>query len=150
MAPSKKRSVKTSDAENSQTSYKQIINTKTELILQSRKHANSIFDLLEYLQVTLAWFYRSFWSITLVQTHILSIIFFITCSLKKRKKQFLQSTPVRSYSPSYWREESCMLGSCQTKKRFIKVRITIWKQLKQRRANLMAGFSVYREYSVPG
>ncbi|MCJ8741141.1 hypothetical protein PDJAM_G00067330 [Pangasius djambal] len=50
MAPSKKHSVKKSEAENRQTSYKQVINTKTELILQSRKHANSVFDLLEYLQ----------------------------------------------------------------------------------------------------
>ncbi|XP_060791505.1 nucleolar complex protein 4 homolog [Neoarius graeffei] len=50
MAPSKKPNVKKSDAENGQTSYKQTLNTKTELILQSRKHANSIFDLLEYLQ----------------------------------------------------------------------------------------------------
>ncbi|GAA6075739.1 nucleolar complex protein 4 homolog, partial [Tachysurus ichikawai] len=50
MAASRRRNVKKSDAENSQISFKQVINTKTELVLQSRKHANSVFDLLEYLQ----------------------------------------------------------------------------------------------------
>ncbi|KAI5612852.1 nucleolar complex protein 4-like [Silurus asotus] len=50
MAPSKKPNVCKSDTEKSQTSPKQTINAKTELILQSRKHANNIFDLLEYLQ----------------------------------------------------------------------------------------------------
>ena len=51
MAPSRQSSVKQSEPENSKTSYKKLINTKTELILQSRRHANDIFDVLEYLQV---------------------------------------------------------------------------------------------------
>uniref|UniRef100_A0AAR2LQG9 CCAAT-binding factor domain-containing protein n=1 Tax=Pygocentrus nattereri TaxID=42514 RepID=A0AAR2LQG9_PYGNA len=50
MAPSKKSSVKQSEGGNSEISYKKRINTKTELLLQSRRHANDIFDVLEYLQ----------------------------------------------------------------------------------------------------
>ncbi|KAL6469818.1 hypothetical protein MHYP_G00209370 [Metynnis hypsauchen] len=50
MAPSRKSSVKQSEPENSKTSYKNRINTKTELLLQSRRHANDVFDVLEYLQ----------------------------------------------------------------------------------------------------
>ncbi|XP_072517985.1 nucleolar complex protein 4 homolog [Salminus brasiliensis] len=50
MAPSRENSVKQGDAENSKTSYKKAINGKTELLLQSRKHANEIFDVLEFLQ----------------------------------------------------------------------------------------------------
>lgn len=37
--------------ENSQVSYKKYINTKTDRVLQSKKHANDIFDVIEYLQV---------------------------------------------------------------------------------------------------
>uniref|UniRef100_A0A8C1ZYR1 Nucleolar complex associated 4 homolog n=1 Tax=Cyprinus carpio TaxID=7962 RepID=A0A8C1ZYR1_CYPCA len=36
--------------ENSQVSYKKYINTKTDRVLQSKKHANDIFDVIEYLQ----------------------------------------------------------------------------------------------------
>ncbi|XP_066502272.1 nucleolar complex protein 4 homolog [Hoplias malabaricus] len=50
MAPSRESSVKQSEAESSKTSFKTKINAKAELILQSRKHANDIFDVLEYLQ----------------------------------------------------------------------------------------------------
>ncbi|XP_062867285.1 nucleolar complex protein 4 homolog [Trichomycterus rosablanca] len=50
MAPSKEHNVKKSKTASKQTSHKQTINSKTEAILQSRKHANDIFDLLEYLQ----------------------------------------------------------------------------------------------------
>ncbi|XP_076836277.1 nucleolar complex protein 4 homolog isoform X2 [Brachyhypopomus gauderio] len=34
----------------SRTSYKETIRTKTELVLHSRKHANELFDVLQYLQ----------------------------------------------------------------------------------------------------
>ncbi|XP_073727463.1 nucleolar complex protein 4 homolog isoform X1 [Misgurnus anguillicaudatus] len=51
MAPSRDRNVKKGDAgENSQISYKKAINTKSERVLQNRKHANDIFDVIEYLQ----------------------------------------------------------------------------------------------------
>lgn len=50
MAPSTDSNVK---EENSQGSYKKDINTKTDHVLQSKKHANDIFDVIEYLQVTL-------------------------------------------------------------------------------------------------
>lgn len=47
MAPSGDSNVK---EHNNQVSYKKAINTKTDLILQNRKHANDIFDVIEYLQ----------------------------------------------------------------------------------------------------
>ncbi|RXN11530.1 nucleolar complex 4-like protein [Labeo rohita] len=47
MAPSTDSNVK---EENSQGSYKKDINTKTDHVLQSKKHANDIFDVIEYLQ----------------------------------------------------------------------------------------------------
>uniref|UniRef100_A0A8B9HLD6 CCAAT-binding factor domain-containing protein n=1 Tax=Astyanax mexicanus TaxID=7994 RepID=A0A8B9HLD6_ASTMX len=50
MAPSRENSVKQSETESCKTSSKKAINSKTELILQSRKHANEIFDVLEFLQ----------------------------------------------------------------------------------------------------
>ncbi|KAI4877727.1 hypothetical protein NFI96_021977 [Prochilodus magdalenae] len=50
MAPSRESSVKRSGTEKSTTSFKQLIKTKTGSILQSRKHANDLFDILEYLQ----------------------------------------------------------------------------------------------------
>ncbi len=37
--------------ENSQVSFKKDINAKTDRILQNKKHANDIFDVIEYLQV---------------------------------------------------------------------------------------------------
>lgn len=124
MAPAKKHNVKKSDSVSSQTSTKQTLNTKTELVLQSRKHSNSIFDLLEFLQVmnvSLFVCLFCFWgSVTMISTHFLS--FFLTYSLKKRMKWFLPSAPVRGCSVSYWREESFMLASCQKKKSFIRVR----------------------------
>jgi len=48
MAPSRDSNVK---EESSQVSYKKDINTKTDRIIQNRKHANDIFDVIEYLQV---------------------------------------------------------------------------------------------------
>ncbi|XP_007246113.3 nucleolar complex protein 4 homolog [Astyanax mexicanus] len=50
MAPSRENSVKQSETESCKTSSKKAINSKTQLILQSRKHANEIFDVLEFLQ----------------------------------------------------------------------------------------------------
>uniref|UniRef100_A0A673IBU8 Nucleolar complex protein 4 homolog n=1 Tax=Sinocyclocheilus rhinocerous TaxID=307959 RepID=A0A673IBU8_9TELE len=47
MAPSTDSNVK---GENSQVSYKKDINTKTDRVLQNKKHANDIFDVTEYLQ----------------------------------------------------------------------------------------------------
>ncbi|XP_067232262.1 nucleolar complex protein 4 homolog [Chanodichthys erythropterus] len=47
MAPSRDSNVK---GESSQVSYKKTINTKTDSIIQNRKHANDIFDVIEYLQ----------------------------------------------------------------------------------------------------
>lgn len=37
--------------EHNHVSYKKAINTKIDLILQNRKHANDVFDVIEYLQV---------------------------------------------------------------------------------------------------
>lgn len=52
MAPSRDSNVKRGDTgENSQISYKKSINAKSERVLQNRKHANDIFDVIEYLQV---------------------------------------------------------------------------------------------------
>ncbi|KAI7795828.1 nucleolar complex protein 4 homolog [Triplophysa rosa] len=51
MAPSRDSNVKRGDTgENSQISYKKAINAKSERVLQNRKHANDIFDVIEYLQ----------------------------------------------------------------------------------------------------
>ncbi|XP_030625514.1 nucleolar complex protein 4 homolog [Chanos chanos] len=51
MAPSKSSNVKRSGTdESSQISFKKDINSKVDLIIQNRKHANDIFDILEYLQ----------------------------------------------------------------------------------------------------
>ncbi|XP_056302187.1 nucleolar complex protein 4 homolog isoform X2 [Danio aesculapii] len=47
MAPSGDSNVK---EHNNQVSYKKTINTKTDLILKNRKHANDVFDVIEYLQ----------------------------------------------------------------------------------------------------
>uniref|UniRef100_A0A673IXD5 Nucleolar complex protein 4 homolog n=1 Tax=Sinocyclocheilus rhinocerous TaxID=307959 RepID=A0A673IXD5_9TELE len=47
MAPSADSNVK---EENSQISYKKDINTKIGRILQNKKHANDIFDVIQYLQ----------------------------------------------------------------------------------------------------
>ncbi|XP_073681030.1 nucleolar complex protein 4 homolog [Garra rufa] len=47
MAPSTDSNVK---GENSKVLYKKDINTKTDRILQNKKHANDIFDVIEYLQ----------------------------------------------------------------------------------------------------
>ncbi|KAK7131347.1 hypothetical protein R3I94_016474 [Phoxinus phoxinus] len=47
MAPSRDSNVK---EESNQVSYKKDINTKTDRIIQTRKHANDIFDVIEYLQ----------------------------------------------------------------------------------------------------
>uniref|UniRef100_A0A671QHL1 Nucleolar complex protein 4 homolog n=1 Tax=Sinocyclocheilus anshuiensis TaxID=1608454 RepID=A0A671QHL1_9TELE len=47
MAPSTDSNVK---GETSQVSYKKDINTKTDRVLQNKKHANDIFDVTEYLQ----------------------------------------------------------------------------------------------------
>lgn len=52
MAPSRNSNVKRGDTgENSQISYKKAINAKSDRVLQNRKHANDIFDVIEYLQV---------------------------------------------------------------------------------------------------
>lgn len=53
MAPSRDSNVK---EESSQVSYKKDINTKTGRIIQNRKHANDIFDVIEYLQVCYSYF----------------------------------------------------------------------------------------------
>ncbi|KAL2099845.1 hypothetical protein ACEWY4_004239 [Coilia grayii] len=51
MAPTKSSNVKADTPKESSTkSYKKVINDKVEVILQSRKNANEVFDLLEYLQ----------------------------------------------------------------------------------------------------
>ncbi|XP_062409784.1 nucleolar complex protein 4 homolog [Sardina pilchardus] len=50
MAPTKSNNVRTETSKESAKSYKKIINDKVESVLQSRKNANEIFDLLEYLQ----------------------------------------------------------------------------------------------------
>ncbi len=42
--------------ENSQVTFKKDINTKTSRILQNKKHANNIFDVIEYLQVCDSYF----------------------------------------------------------------------------------------------
>ncbi|XP_016085099.1 nucleolar complex protein 4 homolog [Sinocyclocheilus grahami] len=47
MAPSTDSNVK---GETSRVSYKKDINTKTDRVLQNKKHANDIFDVTEYLQ----------------------------------------------------------------------------------------------------
>lgn len=52
MAPTKSSNVKSGIPKESTTkSHKKIINDTVERVLQSRKNANDIFDLLEYLQV---------------------------------------------------------------------------------------------------
>lgn len=51
MAASRDSNVKRGDTgENSQISYKKAINAQTERILKNRKHANDVFDVIEYLQ----------------------------------------------------------------------------------------------------
>ncbi|XP_041916173.1 nucleolar complex protein 4 homolog [Alosa sapidissima] len=50
MAPTKSSNVRTETSKESTKSYKKVINDKVESVLQSRKNANEIFDLLEYLQ----------------------------------------------------------------------------------------------------
>ncbi|XP_051536427.1 nucleolar complex protein 4 homolog isoform X1 [Myxocyprinus asiaticus] len=51
MAPSRNSNVKGGETgENRPISDKKVLNTKTDRILQNRKHANDIFDVLEYLQ----------------------------------------------------------------------------------------------------
>lgn len=52
MAPAKKRNVSsTKSAEQSVKKAKVDLNSKVESILESRKHANDVFDILELLQV---------------------------------------------------------------------------------------------------
>lgn len=53
MAPSRDTNV---NEESRQVSYKKDINTKTDRIIQNRKHANDIFDVIEYLQVYYSYF----------------------------------------------------------------------------------------------
>lgn len=53
MAPSRDSNV---NEESRQVSYKKDINTKTDRIIQNRKHANDIFDVIEYLQVYYSYF----------------------------------------------------------------------------------------------
>ncbi|KAG5272901.1 hypothetical protein AALO_G00170550 [Alosa alosa] len=50
MAPTKSSNVRIETSKESTKSYKKVINDKVESVLQSRKNANEIFDLLEYLQ----------------------------------------------------------------------------------------------------
>lgn len=52
MAPAKKRNVSsTKTAEQSAKTAKRDLNSKVESVLENRKHANDIFDILEFLQV---------------------------------------------------------------------------------------------------
>ena len=54
MAPTKKRNV--SSAKTTETTAKTAkidLNTKVEGILESRKNANDVFDILEFLQVNI-------------------------------------------------------------------------------------------------
>lgn len=63
MAPAKKRNVSsTKTTEQSVKTAKIDLNSKVENILESRKHANDVFDILEVLQVNT----RNYVSLTLV------------------------------------------------------------------------------------
>lgn len=63
MAPAKKRNVSsTKTTEQSVKTAKIDLNSKVESILESRKHANDVFDILEVLQVNT----RNYVSLTLV------------------------------------------------------------------------------------
>ncbi|XP_077593039.1 nucleolar complex protein 4 homolog [Stigmatopora nigra] len=50
MAPAKKRNVKSANAESSVKTAKIDLNSKVDRILESRKHANDVFDIFEFLQ----------------------------------------------------------------------------------------------------
>lgn len=52
MAPPKSSNVTSDKSKNSKNTTKTDINTKADLIIQSRKCANDIFDIFEYLQVS--------------------------------------------------------------------------------------------------
>lgn len=55
MAPAKKRNVSSAKtAEQSTKTAKLDLSSKVERILESRKHANDIFDILEFLQVNIS------------------------------------------------------------------------------------------------
>ena len=136
MAPAKKRNVcsKTTSA-NTAKKAKIDPSLQVQQIIDSRKNANDVFDVLECLQVCV--FVRSV-SIQLRQTtptilmiHAsLNTALYVICSVditlttdyrlyysqRKKRKSYLPSMHAAIYLLLFWREKTCSLGNSLMKK----------------------------------